>query len=114
LSISKDIRNPALKQILARVQRRKQRDWRIPWKKRNIAWVASEGCACQGVSRLQISQMSAKTPEEGSQPDEKPVENTPAEFEVEEAGEESFPASDPPAWTSGRGSEDEDSEPEKE
>jgi hypothetical protein len=76
-------------------------------------WVVSEGCACQAVSWLQVSLMSAETPEEESRSDEKSVENNQADFEVEEAGEESFPASDPPAWTRGRGSEEEDSAPEK-
>ncbi len=50
--------------------------------------------------------MSATALDEGSQPVGKPEEADPAEFEVEEAGEESFPASDPPGWTRGRDSEE--------
>jgi hypothetical protein len=58
--------------------------------------------------------MSARIPDEESQPGKKPAKIDPVEFEIDEALEESFPASDPPGWTRGRDPEEEPIEPPKE
>jgi len=70
-----------------------------------------KSCVCQTLAALEGYPMGAMRPGEA---EEKPAQNDPAEFEVEEALEESFPASDPPGWTLGREQDGTPVEPEKE